>query len=52
MMTRTLIDELLSVMKLKTSLPDSTFILTVQLLLQVKDIKLCNVHGIVNILCL
>lgn len=35
MMTRTLIDELLSVMKLKTSLPDSTLILVVHLILQV-----------------
>lgn len=42
MMARTLVDELLSVMKLKTSLPDSTFILIVQLVIQVNGFKIYN----------
>jgi hypothetical protein len=41
MLTRTLVDELVSVMKLKSSLPDSTLITLVHFTLQVSLVLLC-----------
>ena len=38
MLTRTLVDELVSVMKLKSSLPDSTLMMLVHFTLQVRNI--------------
>lgn len=42
MLTRTLVDELVSVMKLKSSLPDSTLIILVHFTLQVSKTKTLN----------
>lgn len=48
MLTRTLVDELVSVMKLKSALPDSTLLILVQFTLQVSCCSILQFYGQLN----